>query len=93
MNIIQKTALTLTIIGGINWLLVGIFKFDLVADTRSRVSVFTRVIYTLVGLAALINIVLLFMDLDTPRDIKRTYERIKVNSYFLPTDICGFLIL
>ena len=29
MNIIQKTALTLTIIGGINWLLVGIFKFDL----------------------------------------------------------------
>ena len=71
MNIIQKTALTLTIIGGINWLLVGIFKFDLVAAIFDEMSVFTRVIYTLVGLAALINIVLLFMDLDTPRDIKR----------------------
>ena len=67
MNIIQKTALTLTIIGGINWLLVGIFKFDLVAAIFGEMSVFTRV----VGLAALINIVLLFMDLDTPRDIKR----------------------
>ena len=66
MNIIQKTALTLTIIGGINWLLVGIFKFDLVAAIFGEMSVFTRV-----GLAALINIVLLFMDLDTPRDIKR----------------------
>ena len=71
MNIIQKTALTLTIIGGINWLLVGIFKFDLVAAIFGEMSVFTRVIYTLVGLAALINIALLFMDLDTPRDIKR----------------------
>lgn len=71
MNIVQKSALCLTIIGGINWLLVGIFKFDLVAAIFGEMSVFARVIYVLIGLAALINIVLLFMDLDTPRDVKK----------------------
>lgn len=70
MNIVQKTALSLTIIGGINWLLIGIFKFDFVAALFGEMSVFSRVVYTLVGIAALINIVLLFLDLDTPKDVR-----------------------
>ena len=49
------------IIGAINWGLVGIFQFDLVAAIcGSSASVVARIIYTLVGLAALWCISLLF---------------------------------
>ena len=47
-------ALLLTIVGGINWGLVGLFKFDLVAWLfGGSGSLFSRIIYTLVGLAGL----------------------------------------
>lgn len=70
MNIIQKTALSLTLIGAINWGLVGIFKFDLVAAIFGEMSVFSRVLYVLIGLAALINIAIFFIDLDHSREVK-----------------------
>ncbi|MBO5495060.1 MAG: DUF378 domain-containing protein [Eubacterium sp.] len=58
---LNRVALILTIIGGINWGLVGIFKFDLVAWIFSgQDSVLARIIYTLVGLSALWCISLLF---------------------------------
>ncbi len=61
MRILNRVALILTIIGGINWGLVGIFKFDLVAWIFSgQDSVLARIIYTLVGLSALWCISLLF---------------------------------
>ena len=54
-------ALILSIIGAINWGLVGIFKFDLVAYLfGGQTSSISRVVYTLVGLAALWCITLLF---------------------------------
>ena len=54
-------ALILSIIGSINWGLVGIFKFDLVAWIfGGQGSVVSRVIYTLVGIAGLWCITLLF---------------------------------
>lgn len=69
MRIIDRIALILSIIGGINWGLVGLFKFDLVASlcggTTATVS---RIIYTLVGLAALWCISLLFRDRDYEDD-------------------------
>lgn len=71
MNIVQKTALSLTIVGAINWGLVGIFRFDLVAAIFGKMSVFSRVIYTLIGIAALINIVLFFVDLSNPKEVRR----------------------
>lgn len=47
-------ALILTIIGGINWGLVGIFQFDLVAWIfGGQDAILSRIIYTLVGIAAL----------------------------------------
>lgn len=47
-------ALTLVIIGAINWLLVGIFQFDLVAAIfGGSAAVVSRIIYSLVGLAGL----------------------------------------
>lgn len=50
-------ALTLLIIGGINWLLVGAFEFDLVAAiTGGSTSIIARVIYILVGISALYSL-------------------------------------
>lgn len=48
---------TLLAIGGLNWGLVGIFNFDLVAAIFGEMSIFSRIIYALVGLAALYDIV------------------------------------
>ncbi len=54
-------ALILSIIGSINWGLVGLFKFDLVAWLfGGQSAVFSRIIYSLVGLAGLWCITLLF---------------------------------
>ena len=58
-----KICLILMIIGGINWGLVGLFQFDFVAALfGGQDSAFSRVIFALVGLAALWCISLLFRD-------------------------------
>ena len=64
MNIVQKTCLFFTIVGAINWGLIGLFGFDLVASIFGYMTIATRVIYTLVGITALINVMLFFVDLD-----------------------------
>lgn len=64
MNIVQKSCLFFTIIGAINWGLVGLFNFDLVATLFGTMSIASRVIYTIVGIAGLVNIMLFFVDLD-----------------------------
>lgn len=46
-------SLILAIIGGLNWLLVGVFGFDLVAAIFGQLSFFSRFIYIVIGLAAL----------------------------------------
>ena len=63
MKLMDRIALILNIIGGINWGLIGIFKFDLVAwICGGQDAVIARIIYTLVGLAAVWCISLLFRD-------------------------------
>ena len=62
MKIIDKIALVLIIIGAINWGLIGIFKFDLVATIFGEMSVVSRIVYGLVGLSGLWGIKLLFED-------------------------------
>lgn len=64
MNVIQKIALTLTIIGALNWGLIGLFRFNLVESFFGD-SLLTAIIYMLVGVGGIINIMLLFTDLDT----------------------------
>lgn len=65
MTVLDRIALALTIIGGINWGLVGIFKFDLVAwICGGQTSVVARIIYVIVAIAALWCIALLFRDTD-----------------------------
>lgn len=53
MKTLDYTTLTLVIIGALNWLLVGIFKFDLVAFIFGNLTWLSRIIYTLVGLSGL----------------------------------------
>jgi uncharacterized protein len=58
MKRLNALAAILTIVGGINWGLVGLFKFDLVAAVLGgmhfgEVNVASRIVYTLVGLSAL----------------------------------------
>lgn len=61
--IADRIALLLTIIGGINWGLVGVFKFDLVAYLfGGQTASVSRVVYTLVAIAGLWCISLLFRD-------------------------------
>lgn len=57
----DKLALTLLIIGGLNWGLVGIFEFDLVAwILGGQTSIFSRIVYVLVALAAIWAVPMLF---------------------------------
>ena len=59
--IMDRIALILAIIGGLNWGCVGLFRFDLVAYLfGGQTATVSRVIYTLVGLAAIWCISLLF---------------------------------
>lgn len=61
--IMDKIALVLSIIGGINWGLVGFFRFDLVAYLfGGQTSSASRVVYAIIGIAALWCISLLFRD-------------------------------
>ena len=59
--VMDRIALTLLIIGGLNWGSVGLFQFDLVAWLFGGAgAVISRIIYTLVGLAGLWTISFLF---------------------------------
>lgn len=69
MSILDRIALALTVIGGINWGLVGIFRFDLVAWLfGGQDALISRIIYTVVGIAALWCISLLFRGRDNVRE-------------------------
>ncbi len=61
VNTLKRVALALTIIGGINWGLIGFFQFDLVAAMfGGQDSLLSRVIYSLVGISSLYCLTLLF---------------------------------
>jgi len=53
-NMLDKTAYTLLVIGGLNWALVGFFNYNLVDKVFS--SDVARIIYSIVGLAALYGV-------------------------------------
>ena len=53
MKWFDNTALTLVIIGALNWLLVGIFKLDIVAVIFGNLTWLSRIIYTIIRLCGL----------------------------------------
>lgn len=64
MQILQKIALVLVIIGAINWGLVGLFDFNLVETLFGADNIISKIIYVLVGIAGIIDISLLFNDFE-----------------------------
>ncbi|MBE6140339.1 MAG: DUF378 domain-containing protein [Firmicutes bacterium] len=64
METLQKIVLVITIIGAINWGLIGIFDFNLVASIFQDADVFERIVYSLVGISGLINLGILFMHFE-----------------------------
>jgi uncharacterized protein len=65
MKALHSIAIILVIVGGLNWLLVGAFDFDLVAAIFGDMSPASRVVYILVGMAAIYTLVV------APRLIRR----------------------
>jgi len=56
MKTLDTIALILVVIGGINWGLIGFFQFNLVDSLFGNVSMITRIIYSLVGIASIYSI-------------------------------------
>ncbi|MBU8878143.1 DUF378 domain-containing protein [Bacillus sp. FJAT-29790] len=83
MRTLQRIALTLTIIGAINWGLIGFFKFDLVAAIFGGQGAFlSRVIYSLVGISGLVCLSLLFKqweETDTKEDVNNRRAQGRLN--------------
>ncbi|MFC1800002.1 DUF378 domain-containing protein [Candidatus Eisenbacteria bacterium] len=59
LKALDVIALILIIVGGLNWLLVGAFDFDLVASIFGAMSAIARIVYVLVGLSAIYTLVML----------------------------------
>lgn len=66
MSVIDKIALTILVVGGVNWGSIGLFRFDIVAWLfGGQASIISRIVYALVGLAALWCISLLFKPTES----------------------------
>ena len=66
---LDRLSLVLVIIGALNWLLFGLFQYDLVAAIFGGSSSFlSRTVYTIVGLAGLYTISLLFRENETVKE-------------------------
>ena len=77
METLQKSALVITIIGAINWGLIGLFDFNLVEMIFGTGSLLSQIIYILVGITGLINIGILFNHIS-----KKKKELFKIPFYF-----------
>ena len=64
METLQKICLVLTIIGAINWGLIGLFNFNLVTMIFGVNGFLTTLVYILVGIAGIINIGILFDHIE-----------------------------
>lgn len=58
MKYLDNLSLTLVIVGALNWLLIGVFRFDLVAFLLGNMTLLSRIVYILVGLCGLYLITL-----------------------------------
>lgn len=58
MNIVIKILAIICLIGALNWGLIGIFGFDLIAAIFGPMSLLSRLVYSLVGLSAILLVVL-----------------------------------
>jgi uncharacterized protein len=66
MKILNIVTLVLLIVGGLNWGLVGLFSFDLVAALFGTLTPLSRIVYILVGASAIYQIIPLVSSLSAP---------------------------
>ena len=74
MKILNTITLSLVIVGGLNWGLVGLFDFDLVAAIFGAGSLLARIVYVLVGLSAAWQIGPLMAHLRSDTDVTATAQ-------------------
>lgn len=74
MSGISKVCLGLVIVGALNWLLVGLFSFDLVAAIFGAQSLLARAVYILVGLCGIYCITLLFAPTVTASHTREVHR-------------------
>jgi uncharacterized membrane protein YuzA (DUF378 family) len=65
METLQKACLVVTIIGAINWGLIGLFDFNLVETIFGVDSMLSNIVYILVGICGLVNIGILLSHIET----------------------------
>ncbi len=68
METMQKALLVVTIIGAINWGLVGLLNVDLVATLFGTQTLLTRIVYSLVALCGIVNIGILLSHIEYGKD-------------------------
>lgn len=64
METIQKILLVITIVGALNWGLVGLFDMNLVSSLFGSTTFITKLIYTLIAIAGIVNIGILFNNIE-----------------------------
>lgn len=64
METLQKTCLVLTIVGALNWGLIGLLDFNLVSTIFGSGTMLEKLVYILVGIAGIINIGILFNHIE-----------------------------
>ena len=68
MEMFQKVLLVITIVGAVNWGLIGLMDINLVSMIFGSATIMTRIVYTLVGICGIINIGILLEHIDFKRD-------------------------
>ena len=68
MEMFQKVLLAITIVGAVNWGLIGLMDVNLVSLIFGSATIMTRIVYTLVGICGVINIGILLEHIDFKRD-------------------------
>ena len=70
ISMIDKTALTLAIIGALNWGSIGLFGYDVIGHIfGGQMATVSRIIYALVGLAGVWCVSLLFRNVDVTEEV------------------------
>lgn len=63
MKVIKIIAFVLTVIGALNWGLVGILKFDLVAVIFGEMSLISRIVYSTIGISGVLTLLTVYSNL------------------------------
>ena len=74
MDALKTIALILVIVGGLNWGLVGLLNLDLIAIIFGEMSILSRIIYGLVGLAAVYMAFTSFTETEPKIETKTDFE-------------------